>query len=1131
MYFVLPRSDSPLRLIRNTAVSVLTIIMLSGLSGFATAQQVFINELHYDNASTDAGEAIEVAGPAGTNLAGWSLVLYNGSNGSVYGTTSLSGIIANQQGGLGTIVASYSTNGIQNGSPDGIALVDAGNNVIQFLSYEGSFTAVGAPAGGMTSTDIGVTESSGTPVGHSLQLTGMGSFYSNFTWAAAQANTFGAPNTGQTFGGGQPAEPELVINEIDYDQPGADNAEFIELKNVGGIPAGLGSFSIELVNGTGGGATVYQTIMLPSITLGIGDYFVVCADASTTLDCDLDAISSIQNGAPDAVALLLNGGIVDAVSYEGDAAAPYVEGSGAGLVDSGSAGFDFIGISRFPDGADTDQNNVDLSQRCITPGTANTADAVSCPDPLAGPPVVINEIHADPASGLGGDANNDGIRDPSDDEFVEIVNKSGGPLDLSGWTLADGASLRHTFPTGSIVADQCAIVLFGGGSPTGAFGGTVVQTASSGALGLNNGGDTVTLNNGTSDVLAVSYGGEGGSNQSLTLDPDVTGTPPYVQHTVATGSSGTLYSSGTKIDATLFDGCEAPPVGPFEIFEIQGSGSTSPFAGQSVITQGNVVTALSPSGFFMQTPSSRTDGDVDTSDGIFVFTGGAPGVAVGDLVDVTGDVIEFFGFTEFGNSPTVTVLSTDSLPAPVVFDAAVPSPDPLAPSCAIEFECYEGMLVTIPDGTVTGPNQRFNTDTTAEVHITAASARTFRETWLEFPGMPGLPVWDGNPEVFELDPDKLGLLNQVIPAGSHFSATGVIGFEFGGYEMWPTELSVSEAMVPRPVRHRNWLETTVASLNLFRLFDDVDDPPTVNAFGETIDDFVVSSDEYQRRLDKFARYIVDVMKNPDIIGVQEVEKLGVLEDLAAEINSINRWAKYQAYVVEGNDIGGIDVGFLVRKWRVWVKDVEQLGADETYVNPTNGELDILHDRPPLLLKAWTGFFFPINVMVVHNRSLGGIETERVQVKRLEQAQSIAQKVQDLQSARRRPNVVVVGDFNAFEFTDGFVDAVGHIRGDFDPAESLKSGTDLVEPDLMNQIHSLPDDERYSFIFRGNAQTLDHALTNSNLDLRVRGLEFARGNADAAVDLINDDSTVLRASDHDGLVLYIYTGWIKHRRRW
>jgi uncharacterized repeat protein (TIGR01451 family) len=159
---------------------------------------VFVNEIHYDNDGTDTGEAIEVAGPAGTDLTGWSLVLYNGYNGTRYGTVSLSGAIPDQQAGYGTL--SYFALGLQNGSPDGLALVDASNNVLQFLSYEGTFAAVDGPAAGMTSTDIGVSEPSDSPVGFSLQLSGTGTVYEDFVWNAPAASTFGAVNTEQTFG-------------------------------------------------------------------------------------------------------------------------------------------------------------------------------------------------------------------------------------------------------------------------------------------------------------------------------------------------------------------------------------------------------------------------------------------------------------------------------------------------------------------------------------------------------------------------------------------------------------------------------------------------------------------------------------------------------------------------------------------------------------------------------------------------------------------------------------------------------------------------------------------------------------------------------------------------------------------
>src|SRR5688572_30297038 len=129
---------------------------------------IFINEIHYDNTGTDTGEFVEIAGPAGTDLTGWSVVLYNGAGGATYDTDALSAIIPSQQGGYGTVSISYPSNGIQNGSPDGIALVN-GATVVQFLCYEGTFAATNGPASGMTCTDIGVSQSGSEAVGLSMQ--------------------------------------------------------------------------------------------------------------------------------------------------------------------------------------------------------------------------------------------------------------------------------------------------------------------------------------------------------------------------------------------------------------------------------------------------------------------------------------------------------------------------------------------------------------------------------------------------------------------------------------------------------------------------------------------------------------------------------------------------------------------------------------------------------------------------------------------------------------------------------------------------------------------------------------------------------------------------------------------------
>ena len=108
----------------------------------------FFNEFHYDNASTDTGEAIELAGTAGSDLTGWKIYLYNGgstataaANATVYATYSLSGVLTDQGNGFGFYRLNLPQDGLQNGTPDGFALVDNSGHVVQFLSYEGVLTA------------------------------------------------------------------------------------------------------------------------------------------------------------------------------------------------------------------------------------------------------------------------------------------------------------------------------------------------------------------------------------------------------------------------------------------------------------------------------------------------------------------------------------------------------------------------------------------------------------------------------------------------------------------------------------------------------------------------------------------------------------------------------------------------------------------------------------------------------------------------------------------------------------------------------------------------------------------------------------------------------------------------------
>ncbi|WP_245922704.1 ExeM/NucH family extracellular endonuclease [Paractinoplanes atraurantiacus] len=151
----------------------------------------YISEIHYDNVGTDSGEAIEIQAPAGFDLSGWQLALYNGSNNAVYNTATLSGAVP----AAGVVVQNYPTDGLQNGAPDGVALVKPDGSVAEFLSYEGTMTAAGGPASGQTSVDIGVAETASTPVGQSLQKI-------DGKWQAPAASSFGAVN------GTTPEEPE-----------------------------------------------------------------------------------------------------------------------------------------------------------------------------------------------------------------------------------------------------------------------------------------------------------------------------------------------------------------------------------------------------------------------------------------------------------------------------------------------------------------------------------------------------------------------------------------------------------------------------------------------------------------------------------------------------------------------------------------------------------------------------------------------------------------------------------------------------------------------------------------------------------------------------------------------------------
>jgi len=167
--------------------------------------------------------------------------------------------------------------------------------------------------------------------------------------------------------------------------------------------------------------------------------------------------------------------------------------------------------------------------------------------------IVLNEIHADPDQILG-DANGDGVIHSDDDEFLELINLTDSALDISDWVIADTVRPRFTFPPGTVLAGHCGLIIFGGGSPSGEFGGSLILTA--GSLALNNTGDTISIWDREGELrLRISYGPEGGLNQSLTRNPDLTGNFPLELHSEIPLAEGRLYSPGVKLDGAVFGIC------------------------------------------------------------------------------------------------------------------------------------------------------------------------------------------------------------------------------------------------------------------------------------------------------------------------------------------------------------------------------------------------------------------------------------------------------------------------------------------------------------------------------------------------------------------------------------------------
>ena len=747
--------------------------------------------------------------------------------------------------------------------------------------------------------------------------------------------------------------------------------------------------------------------------------------------------------------------------------------------------------------------------------------------------------------------------------------RAGGGCTDTNVNAADFTSGAPTPRNGASPPNVCA----GGGQP--------VLTAANIALAEGNSGST------TFDfVLSLSEpAGEGGvSFEVATSDGTATAGSDYVAiaptaMTIAEGEDSatvTVQVTGdtdTEADETFFvdvtnvtgalpaslqatgtilsDDFDVVPV-----HEIQGPGASSPLLGQTVVTSA-IVTAVRSSGFFIQMPDAEADANPLTSEGVYVYTGAAPpaAAAVGNRVQVRGEVQEYVPgadpaqppLTELGGSPVVALVSTGhALPAPVELTATFPDPD----GDYDQLERLEGMRVTAASLTVNTPTLGSVSETNATATsngvfhaVVTGVPRAWREPGVQEPdplpaGSPAnVPRWNTNPEVISVSSRALGGDTADVMSGCLVTnATGPLDYTFRRYTIYPetsVQVDCSGVDLPAPALAPSQDDASIAGFNMERFFDDQNDP----AIGEP----VLTSLAYQTRLDKASMAIRDYLHSPDIVALQEIENLTVLQAIAARISEDaiangQPDPQYAAYLEEGNDVGGIDVGFLVRTdevgagiARVQVLGVTQEGKATVWTEPDGGT-SLLNDRPPLLLQAKVNFAdgrsLPLTAIVVHQRSLNSAEEDsasgvRVRAKRQEQARFLADLIQGRQDADPSERLVVLGDFNAFEFNDGYGDSMGTVTGlpSADDATVVPGdGADLVDPDLYDLTFLNTPDVSYSYAFDGNIQSLDHILANAALmdaaDIETLSVSHARINADFPAIARNATDSPTRLSDHD-----------------
>jgi len=510
------------------------------------------------------------------------------------------------------------------------------------------------------------------------------------------------------------------------------------------------------------------------------------------------------------------------------------------------------------------------------------------------------------------------------------------------------------------------------------------------------------------------------------------------------------------------------------IWAIQGAGASSPFV-RSVATTEGVVIGVFPKqgGFWIQSP--EPDGDPATSEGLFVLEAtdivSAPAVALGDRVRLTGKVREVSGQTllylEDGAALT-TLSSGNALPAAVELDPPQEKAD-----ARPYYEAFEGMLVAVTDpALVIAPTTKYG-----ETALVRPSWEISRVMKNDPQGMV-IFVDDSSSETHA---DRSTLPFALKSGDQIADVLGPLAFTYDNYKIQPivTPTLLTAAVALPALAPAGADEFSIATFNAENFFDIVDPHPA--------DPPKPTPGEYQRKLTKVARTVV-AMGAPTIVGLEEIENVGILEDLAAREELAGYG--YVPVLIEGFDSRGIDVGFLVRGDMATLEGASQHNAPEG-----------LTSRPPLLITVTVHLASgdqTVNVISNHFSAMSGGEAA-TEPQRTAQAEWNVTLVQSLLAEHPEALVAVLGDLNSFYYSR--------------PMDAMRAGG------LRHAYEFLATDREplYTYIYQGESETLDHIWVTPALFASIARVEALHVNSDYPPAAPDDDSPE-HASDHDPLVV-------------